>query len=79
MLLALSESGVLLMSGTDSSLALLVPGFSLHDELETMADIGLSPYDILKTSTYNPALYLGELEEFGPSDQRNVKKRAAER
>jgi hypothetical protein len=65
MLLALNESGVLLMSGTDVPVPLTVPGFSLHDELETMADVGLSPYDILRTSTYNPALYLGELDEFG--------------
>jgi adenine deaminase len=46
-------------------LPLTVPGFSLHDELETMADVGLSAYDVLKTSTYNPALYLGELDTFG--------------
>jgi adenine deaminase len=65
MLPALNDSGGLLMSGTDASLAVIVPGFSLHDELETMADVGLSPYDVLRTSTYNPALYLGELGEFG--------------
>jgi adenine deaminase len=64
-LLALNESGVLLMSGTDVPVPLTVPGFSLHDEFETMADVGLSPYDVLKTSTYNPALYLGELDTFG--------------
>jgi len=65
MLLALNESGALLMSGTDVPVPVMVPGFSLHDEFETMADVGLSPYDVLKTTTYNPALYLGELEEFG--------------
>jgi len=65
MMLALYESGALLMSGTDATLPVLVPGFSLHDELETMADIGLPPYDVLRTSTYNPALYLGKLDEFG--------------
>jgi hypothetical protein len=65
MLPALNDYGGLLMSGTDASLAVVVPGFSLHDELETIADVGLSPYDVLRTSTYNPALYLGELEEFG--------------
>ena len=43
----------------------MVPGFSLHNELETMADVGFSPYDVLMTSTYNPAHYLGELDEFG--------------
>jgi imidazolonepropionase-like amidohydrolase len=65
MLLALNDSGALLMSGTDAPSAGVVPGFSMHDELETMADVGLSPYDVLRTSTYNPALYLGELDEFG--------------
>jgi len=65
MLLALNDSDALLLSGTDTSLALLVPGFSLQSELEALADVGLSPYDVLKTSTYNPALYLGELDEFG--------------
>ena len=61
----LNDYGVLLMSGTDSSLALLVPGFSLHSELETLADVGLSSYDVLRASTYNPALYLGQLDEIG--------------
>jgi len=65
MLLALNESGALLMSGTDAPVPVMVPGFSLHDELEMMVDVGLSPYDTLKTSTYNPALYLDRLDEFG--------------
>jgi adenine deaminase len=65
MLLALNDSGALLMSGTDAPSAGVVPGFSMHDELETMADVGLSPYDVLKTSTANPALYLDEMDEFG--------------
>ncbi len=65
MLLALSESDAFLMSGTDVPVPVMVPGFSLHDEFETMADIGLSPYDVLRSSTHNPALYLGELEEAG--------------
>jgi len=65
MLLALNESSALLMSGTDVPMAVLVPGFSIHDEFETMADVGLSSYEVLKSSTYNPALYLGQIEEFG--------------
>jgi len=69
MLLALNESGALLMSGTDVPVPLMVPGFSLHDEFETMADFGLSTYDVLRTSTYYPALYLGELEEFGTVEE----------
>jgi cytosine/adenosine deaminase-related metal-dependent hydrolase len=65
----LNEAGVRLMSGTDTALSYLVPGFSLHQELEVMADVGLSPYDVLKTSTYNPALFLGELDEFGTIEE----------
>jgi imidazolonepropionase-like amidohydrolase len=65
MLLALNESGALLLSGTDAATPVMVPGFSLHDEFVTMSDYGMSPYDVLKTSTYNPAVYLGELDEFG--------------
>jgi imidazolonepropionase-like amidohydrolase len=65
MLFTLNELGALLISGTDTPLPIMVPGFSLHGELAAMADIGLSPYDVLKTSTYNPAKYLDKLDEFG--------------
>jgi len=65
MLIALNEAGALLMSGTDTPLPIMVPGFALHGELAAMVDIGLSPYDALRTSTYNPAKYLGGLDEFG--------------
>jgi hypothetical protein len=65
MFVALHEEGALLMSGTDSNVPLMVPGFSLHDELEAMVELGISPYDALRTSTYNPALYLGRLDESG--------------
>ena len=69
MLLALNNNGALLLSGTDAVVPMMVQGFSLHDELETMANIRLSPYEVLKTSTYNPALYLGELAEFGTIEE----------
>lgn len=65
MFVALHEEGALLMSGTDTNVPLMVPGFSLHNELEAMVDLGISPYDALRTSTYNPALYLNSLNEFG--------------
>jgi imidazolonepropionase-like amidohydrolase len=65
MLVALNDAGANLMSGTDAPLPFLVPGFSLHDELEYMVDLGLSSYDALRTSTYNPAEYMGRLEEAG--------------
>jgi hypothetical protein len=65
MLVALNEEGALLMSGTDSNEPLMAPGFSLLGELEAMVGLGISPYDALRTSTYNPAKYLNGLDEFG--------------
>jgi len=65
----LNKAGVKLMSGTDTTLSYLTPGFSLHQELKVMVDVGLSPYDVLRTSTYNPALFLGELDEFGTIEE----------
>ena len=53
------------MTGTDAPVPLMAPGFSLHGELATLVDIGLTPFQALQASTYNPALYLRKLDEFG--------------
>src|SRR5690606_33165318 len=39
------KAGVPLMAGSDSPEWFLVPGFSIHDELETFVACGLSPYE----------------------------------
>jgi hypothetical protein len=65
MLVALHEAGASLMAGTDAPLPLMVPGFSLHEELEYMVELGFSPYEALRTTTYNPAKYLGQVNKFG--------------
>ena len=49
-----------LLAGTDSGLPTLVGGFALHRDLEELVDIGLTPYEALKTSTTYPYEYLGE-------------------
>jgi hypothetical protein len=53
------KSGVPLMAGSDSPEWFLVPGFSIHDELETLVKAGLTPFAALQTATINPATYLG--------------------
>jgi tetratricopeptide (TPR) repeat protein len=54
MLLALHDEGVLLTAGTDAIWYMgLVPGFSLHDELEYMVKVGFTPYEALRTATAN--------------------------
>lgn len=54
-----------LLAGTDANNPFVVPGFSLHSELEYLAGSGLSPFEVLKTTTYNPAAFLGKLDQMG--------------
>ncbi len=53
----LSDNGVNLLSGSDTY-GMVIVGFSLHNEFELLQETGISPYDILRASTVNPARYL---------------------
>ena len=54
MLLALRDEGALLTAGTDAIWYMgLVPGFSLHDELAYLVEVGFTPYEALRTATAN--------------------------
>jgi imidazolonepropionase-like amidohydrolase len=59
------DKGGQLMTGTDSLLPRLVPGFAVHQELHEMVDVGLTPFEALRTSTTVPYEYLGEEAEAG--------------
>lgn len=61
----LDRAGGGLLVGTDANVAFLVPGWSMHDELELLVDAGLSPYDALRAATYNAAEIFGELDRSG--------------
>lgn len=63
---ALHRAGVRLMAGTDTlGFPLIVPGASLHRELELLVESGLTPYEALRTATINPATFLRKDHEFG--------------
>ena len=62
---ALSAAGARLMTGTDSLIPSNVPGFSIHDELAELVDVGLSPYEALRSSTTEPFAFLNELDQAG--------------
>ncbi len=66
MLQALHKVGAKLMAGSDTALPLSIPGVSLHQELKTMVDYGLTPFEALQTATKNPSLYLNPEKEFIP-------------
>jgi imidazolonepropionase-like amidohydrolase len=55
------------LAGTDSGggYPYHVPGFSLHEELETIERLGLSPYETLRTATVEPARAMRREGELG--------------
>jgi hypothetical protein len=56
----LHKNNAKILAGTDFPNPWLVPGLSLHQELERMVDAGLSNYEALKTATVNPAEWFGK-------------------
>jgi len=56
---SLSDEGVKIIAGTDTNLPPAVPGFSLHDELTTMNNAGMSAARVLQSATSLPAERLG--------------------
>jgi imidazolonepropionase-like amidohydrolase len=62
---ALRSAGVPLLAGTDTPNPLMVPGFSLHDELAALVDAGLTPYEAIRAATAEAARFAGAEGEFG--------------
>ncbi len=52
------RAGVKIISGTDTGIRWVLPGVSLHEEFASYASAGLSPLEILQTSTINVAAHL---------------------
>jgi imidazolonepropionase-like amidohydrolase len=62
---ALHRAGAGLLLGTDAYKPNVIPGFSLHEELNYFLRAGLSPYEALCAGTVNPARFLGHEKDFG--------------
>jgi hypothetical protein len=55
----LHNKNVPFMAGTDTPIGYLIPGRSLHKELEILVESGLSNLEAIKTATINPATFFG--------------------
>jgi imidazolonepropionase-like amidohydrolase len=62
---AFHDKGGKLIAGSDALMPGLLAGFDLHAELRELVDIGLTPYQALRTATKNPFEYLGEDDKAG--------------
>lgn len=61
----LYDNGVTILSGTDIPNFDLVPGVSLHHELEILVEAGIPPLEVIKIATRNGAQALGIEEDVG--------------
>ncbi len=59
------KAGVGILLGSDAPQVFNVPGFSIQREMDAMFRSGMSPYEILKAGTVNPAIYFGDENLYG--------------
>lgn len=69
LVIAMKRAGVKFMAGTDAPNPFVVPGPSLHDELELLVHAGFTPLEALQCATRNPAEYLGRLNTLGTVEE----------
>ncbi len=61
----LQENGHGMLLGSDAPQLFNVPGFSVHHEIAGLERAGLTPLEIIRSGTLNPAKYFGMEEVFG--------------
>lgn len=59
------RAGVHILVGTDAPLRNSPPGFGLHEEMELMARGGMTPLDIIRSATLEPARYFNMRDSSG--------------
>jgi len=68
-LMALHQADVPILLSSDSPQVFNVPGFSIHHEIKSMHEAGMSSFEILKSGTRNVATYFNEEGKFGTISQ----------
>jgi len=61
----MQKVGVLFMAGSDGPDPYVIPGFSLHDELEWLVKSGFTPVQALQSATTMPAQFLSKMDKYG--------------
>ncbi|MGH9714763.1 MAG: amidohydrolase family protein [Candidatus Acidiferrales bacterium] len=69
----LNQAGVPFLAGTDCPAGVdVLPGFSLHLELQRFIAAGFTPLQALQTATINPATFLEKQSDFGAVEPGKV-------
>ena len=59
------RAGVRILTGTDAPLRNSPPGFGLHEEMMLLVSGGMSPFEVIRSATWEPASYFGMLDSAG--------------
>jgi amidohydrolase family protein len=68
----MAHAGVQLLAGTSGRGAHLLPGRSLHRELQLLVKTGCSPFEALQSATFNAAIYLAKVDKYGVVEPGHV-------
>ena len=69
----LQAANVPFIAGTDTPAGVdVLPGFSLHLELQRFVAAGFTPLEALQTATINPAKFLDKLDDFGTVEKGKI-------
>jgi len=68
----MGHAGVQLLAGTSGRGAHLMPGRSLHRELQLLVRTGCSPFEALQSTTFNAAIYLAKADKYGVVEPGHV-------
>lgn len=61
----MAAAGVPILAGTDLGVTGIIAGYSLHRELELLAEAGLTPLQVLRAATSEAAEAMGRSRDFG--------------
>jgi imidazolonepropionase-like amidohydrolase len=69
----LRQANIQFLAGTDTPAGVdVLPGFSLHLELQRFVAAGFTPMQALQTATINPAKFLDKLNDFGTVEKGKI-------
>jgi imidazolonepropionase-like amidohydrolase len=63
------KNGVNMVLGTDTGNSLILPGYSLHEEMQLLELGGIEPIDIIKMGTHNAAKMMKVEENLGSIEE----------
>jgi hypothetical protein len=67
------DNQIPLLIGTDfAGMQFIYPGYSYHEEMMLMQELGITQFEILKMATLNPAIYLNISESFGTVEKNKT-------